>query len=44
VLDNIMTGRLLKMSGSFLLEALYRAGRAPGKLEHRAFVSGSSTF
>ena len=38
VLDNIMTGRLLKMSGSFLLEALYWGPAQRQELEHRAFV------
>jgi branched-chain amino acid transport system ATP-binding protein len=38
VLDNIMTGRLLKMSGSFLLEALYWGPARRQELEHRAFV------
>src|SRR5215510_6914353 len=38
VLDNIMTGRLLKMSGSFLLEALYGGPARRQELEHRAFV------
>ncbi len=38
VLDNIMTGRLLKMRGSFLLEALYWGPAARQELTHRAFV------
>ena len=38
VLDNIMTGRLLKMSGSFLAEALYWGPARRQELEHRAFV------
>jgi branched-chain amino acid transport system ATP-binding protein len=38
VLDNIMTGRLLKMKGSFLLEALYWGPAQRQELEHRAFV------
>ena len=38
VLDNIMTGRLLKMRGSFLLEALYVGPARRQELEHRAFV------
>jgi branched-chain amino acid transport system ATP-binding protein len=38
VLDNIMTGRLLKMHGSFLLEALYWGPARRQELEHRAFV------
>jgi branched-chain amino acid transport system ATP-binding protein len=38
VLDNIMTGRLLRMRGSFLLEALYWGPARRQELEHRAFV------
>src|SRR5262249_49443758 len=38
VLDNIMTGRLLKMRGSFLWEALYLGPARRQELEHRAFV------
>ena len=38
VLDNIMTGRLLKMKGSFLLEALYWGPAKAQELAHRAFV------
>ena len=38
VLDNIMTGRLLKMRGSFLLEALYWGPAQRQELEHRAVV------
>ncbi len=38
VLDNIMTGRLLKMGGSFLLEALYWGPARRQELLHRAFV------
>ncbi len=38
VLDNIMTGRLLKMRGSFLLEALYWGPAMRQELRHRAFV------
>jgi branched-chain amino acid transport system ATP-binding protein len=38
VLDNIMTGRLLKMGGSFLLEALYWGPAKRQELEHRAVV------
>jgi branched-chain amino acid transport system ATP-binding protein len=38
VLDNIMTGRLLKMKGSFLLEALYWGPAQRQEMEHRAFV------
>ena len=38
VLDNIMTGRLLKMRGSFLLDALYWGPAQRQELEHRAFV------
>jgi len=38
VLDNIMTGRLLKMRGSFLMEALYWGPAKRQELEHRAVV------
>jgi len=38
VLDNIMTGRLLKMRGSFLWEALYWGPARRQELQHRAFV------
>jgi branched-chain amino acid transport system ATP-binding protein len=38
VLDNIMTGRLLKMHGSFLWEALYWGPAQRQELEHRAVV------
>jgi branched-chain amino acid transport system ATP-binding protein len=38
VLDNIMTGRLLHMRGSFLLEGLYWGPARRQELEHRAFV------
>ena len=38
VLDNIMTGRLLKMKGHFLLEAAYWGPARRQELEHRAFV------
>ncbi len=38
VLDNIMTGRLLQMKGSFVLEALYWGPAKRQELEHRAFV------
>jgi branched-chain amino acid transport system ATP-binding protein len=38
VLDNIMTGRLLKMRGSFLLEGLYWGPAKRQELAHRAFV------
>ncbi len=37
-LDNIMTGRLLKMKGSFLLEAIYLGPARKQELEHREFV------
>ena len=37
VLDNIMTGRLLKMHGSFLWEALYWGPAMRQELAHRAF-------
>jgi branched-chain amino acid transport system ATP-binding protein len=38
VLDNIMTGRLLKMHGHFLLDALWWGPARRQELEHRAFV------
>jgi len=38
VLDNIMTGRLLHMHGSFLLDALYWGPARRQELEHRAFA------
>jgi branched-chain amino acid transport system ATP-binding protein len=38
VLENIMTGRLLKMKGHFLLEAVYWGPARRQELEHRAFV------
>jgi branched-chain amino acid transport system ATP-binding protein len=38
VLDNIMTGRLLKMRGNFLLDAAYWGPARAQELEHRAFV------
>ena len=38
VLDNIMTGRLLKMRGNFLLDALYWGPAKRQELEHRAAV------
>src|SRR6266542_3370007 len=38
VLDNIMTGRLLKMRGSFLLDAIYWGPARRQELEHRAAV------
>ncbi len=38
VLDNIMTGRLLKMKGSFLLDALYWGPAQRQEMAHRAFV------
>jgi branched-chain amino acid transport system ATP-binding protein len=38
VLDNIMTGRLLKMKGSFLFDAVYWGPAMRQELEHRAFV------
>ena len=38
VLDNIMTGRLLKMKGNFLLDALYWGPAVRQEVEHRAFV------
>jgi branched-chain amino acid transport system ATP-binding protein len=38
VLDNIMTGRVLKMRGSFLLDAVWWGPARRQELEHRAFV------
>jgi len=38
VLDNIMTGRLLKMKGNFLLDALYWGPSVKEEVRHRAFV------
>jgi branched-chain amino acid transport system ATP-binding protein len=38
VLDNLMTGRLLRMKGSFLLDALYWGPARRQELEHRASV------
>jgi branched-chain amino acid transport system ATP-binding protein len=38
VLDNIMTGRLLKMRGHFLLDAIYWGPAKRQELEHRAAV------
>jgi branched-chain amino acid transport system ATP-binding protein len=38
VLDNIMTGRLLKMKGSFLLDALWVGPAMAQELANRAFV------
>ncbi len=38
VLDNIMTGRLMKMRGSFLLDAVWWGPARRQELEHRAFV------
>jgi branched-chain amino acid transport system ATP-binding protein len=38
VLDNIMTGRLLKMRGSFLLDAVWWGPARRQELEHRAAV------
>ena len=38
VLDNLMTGRLLKMRGNFLLDALYWGPARRQELTHRAFV------
>src|SRR5215467_6501256 len=38
VLDNIMTGRLLKMRGSFLLDAIYWGPARRQELAHRAAV------
>jgi branched-chain amino acid transport system ATP-binding protein len=38
VLDNIMTGRLLQMRGSFVLDAVYWGPARRQELEHRAFA------
>ena len=38
VLDNLMTGRLLKMGGHFLLDALWWGPARRQELAHRAFV------
>ena len=38
VLDNIMTGRVLKMRGNFLLDALWWGPARRQELAHRAFV------
>jgi branched-chain amino acid transport system ATP-binding protein len=38
VLDNIMTGRVLKMRGNFLLDALWWGPARRQELTHRAFV------
>jgi branched-chain amino acid transport system ATP-binding protein len=38
VLDNIMTGRLLKMKGNLLLDAIYWGPAVKQEVEHRAFV------
>jgi branched-chain amino acid transport system ATP-binding protein len=38
VLDNIMTGRLLKMRGNFVLDALYWGPARRQELAHRAFA------
>jgi len=38
VLDNIMTGRILKMRGNFLLDAVYWGPARRQELEHRAAV------
>jgi branched-chain amino acid transport system ATP-binding protein len=38
VLDNIMTGRLLKMKGNFLFDAFYLGPSKKQELAHRAFV------
>jgi branched-chain amino acid transport system ATP-binding protein len=37
-LDNLMTGRLLKMKGNFLLDALYLGPAKKEELKHREFV------
>jgi branched-chain amino acid transport system ATP-binding protein len=38
VLDNVMTGRLLKMRGNVLFDAIYWGPAMRQELEHRAFV------
>jgi branched-chain amino acid transport system ATP-binding protein len=38
VLDNIMTGRLLKMKGNLLFDAVYWGPAVKQEVEHRAFV------
>ena len=44
VLDNIMTGRQLKMKTNFLLEALYWGPAVKEDVEHRAFVEKIIAF
>ena len=44
VLDNIMTGRLLKMRGNVLLDALYWGPAKKQELEHRAVVERIIAF
>ncbi len=43
-LDNIMTGRLLKMRRNFLLQALHWGPALKEELEHRAFAEGIIDF
>jgi branched-chain amino acid transport system ATP-binding protein len=43
-LDNIMTGRLLKMRRNFLWQALHWGPALAEELEHRAFVEGIIDF
>jgi branched-chain amino acid transport system ATP-binding protein len=44
VLDNIMTGRLLKMRGNVLLDAIYWGPAKKQELEHRAVVERIIAF
>jgi branched-chain amino acid transport system ATP-binding protein len=44
VLDNIMTGRLLKMPGNILLDAIYWGPAKKQELEHRAAVERIIAF
>jgi branched-chain amino acid transport system ATP-binding protein len=44
VLDNIMTGRLLKMPGNILLDAIYWGPAKKQELEHRAVVERIIAF
>ncbi|MDJ0949252.1 MAG: ABC transporter ATP-binding protein [Alphaproteobacteria bacterium] len=43
-LDNLMTGRLLKMKGNFFLEALHLGPAKKQELAHREFVEGVIDF
>ncbi len=44
VLDNLMTGRLMKMRSHFLLDALYWGPARREELRHRKFVEGIIDF